>query len=303
VEIQTIKPATIIIVNDGSTDGSLSIVRGYQSTIPLMIIDKPNGGVSSARNAGIANSSSEFIAFLDADDEWVPHKLESMLKVFCASHNASVGAVFSRFILIDENGNLLPQKHTFKIDPKIRRQALGILLEENAVGSPSAVMVRRKCLDIVGHFDETLAGGEDSDLWLRIAEVARFDYVDEALVRIRKHSSNAQNNSSLMFKNQMFFYNKWVQVVNDRKLLRRWGRNLLVQLIIQLPNTAKIKLSMRLLSPVAKKKLFSIGLFKMNFCVIGFMVSLLHSFYLVFLKAIRYLTRRLAGPMKVGINK
>lgn len=288
VESQTIGPAKIIVVNDGSTDNSLEVVNQYKSSIPIQVINKLNGGVSSARNTGIQASTAEFIAFLDADDEWVPDKLEQQLKVFIAQPCGVIGAVFSRFILIDENGHEVRQKTPFRIDPNIRKNARSILVQANVVGSPSAVMVRRTCLDVVGYFDEKLAGGEDCDLWLRIAEISTIDYVDKELVRIRKHNHNAQNDSGLMFRNQMFFCNKWAPQVNNRYLLRRWGRSLLVQLITKLPSTDNLRIARQILSKETKKRLFSVGFLKFRFYKMGLIFSVMQSIFLVFIKLIRY---------------
>ena len=77
---QTFKDFELIIVNDGSKDNSLSVVNQFTDK-RVKIIDKPNGGVSTARNAGMKRAEGEYIALLDSDDEWLPHKLERQIEV------------------------------------------------------------------------------------------------------------------------------------------------------------------------------------------------------------------------------
>ena len=80
VQAQKCRDFELIIVNDGSTDNSLEVVRALSNEIPLQIIDKPNGGVSSARNAGASAAKGRFIALLDGDDVWFPDHLERLKK-------------------------------------------------------------------------------------------------------------------------------------------------------------------------------------------------------------------------------
>ena len=106
---QTVSPAKLIVVNDGSTDGTATKVKqifSQQSHLPIRLVlcEQENRGLSAARNAGIRESDSEFIAFLDADDEWLPNKLEKQYQVFNESEFKNLGVVFCNFELIDIYG-------------------------------------------------------------------------------------------------------------------------------------------------------------------------------------------------------
>ena len=82
IENQTYQPNKILIVDDGSTDDTAKLILSHQSSIPIQCIQKENGGLSSARNKGILSSTSQYIAFLDADDVWYPNKLQEQIKIF-----------------------------------------------------------------------------------------------------------------------------------------------------------------------------------------------------------------------------
>ncbi|MDR2019087.1 MAG: glycosyltransferase family 2 protein [Syntrophobacterales bacterium] len=147
----------IIVVDDGSTDDSAEEVQG----LPVSYLYKENGGISSARNAGIKASKGDFLAFLDVDDLWLKGKLSVQMKLmdmegFKVSYTDEIWI---------RNGK--------RVNQKLRhRKYTGWIFEQClplCIISPSSVVIKRDVLDSSGLFDENLAVCEDYDLWLRIS--------------------------------------------------------------------------------------------------------------------------------------
>ena len=169
---QTYKNWNLIIVDDGSTDGTHLEDYGSQSQLFRL---KKNKGVSFARNHGIKNSSSNWIAFLDSDDEWLPAKLEKQIQLIKA--NPSV-----KWIHCDElwmrNKCLLNQKKKHKKSGG-RIFDCCVLL---CVVSPSAVLIKRELFEELGFFREDFPVCEDYELWLRLSASYKIAFIKESLV-------------------------------------------------------------------------------------------------------------------------
>lgn len=156
---QTYAPLELIVVDDGSTDGTPDLLKTYGSDI--RVIRQANTGVSGARNAGIRAARGELIALLDSDDQWLPQKLKHQVAYFQAACQAMICQTEEIWI---RNGK--------RVNPKKRhRKFSGIIFEKTlplCLVSPSAVMMRAALFQEVGLFDEDLPACEDYDLWLRI---------------------------------------------------------------------------------------------------------------------------------------
>lgn len=235
VENQTCRPDSIIIVDDGSTDNTLKILQKYISLVPLEVITKKNEGPNSARNLGLKMSNSEMVAFLDADDVWSESKLEEQLSLFILSEFKNLGLVYTDYILIDENGNKINDQSLYKINPYMRGKIFDKLIKGHLTAGSSSVMIKRKCFDKVGYFDENLRFGEDWDMWLRLSKEYEFDYVNNPLVKVRNHSLNTQKDKDLIFANEIKFQNKWIPI------LRRDRIYFANRIIDQIINQIKLK--------------------------------------------------------------
>ena len=202
---QTMTVTSAIVIDDGSTDDTAEIVEGYMRRWPaLRLIRTGQRGLPHARNTGIANCRSPYVAFLDSDDVWEAPKLERQMRLFSAA-SSRVGVVYCSYYQIDEIGRRIEPRPI--VEPQRRVDLLHDLLVEGNVisGSGSAAVVRREFLERTGGFDEKLTFGEDWDLWLRLAEVAEFDFVPDALVGIRLHQGSMQG-GELSQKNERFLF-------------------------------------------------------------------------------------------------
>ena len=171
---QTFPATNIIVVDDGSNDGTDDLIHNKYSNISYLY--QENGGVSSARNRGILASSTDWLAFLDSDDEWLPEKLERQVQELDRYPDY-------RIIHNDE----LWIRNGERLNPKDKHQKNGGDLFEQSLAlcciSPSAVMIHKSVFDTVGLFDETLPACEDYDLWLRICCRYSILYIDKPLIK------------------------------------------------------------------------------------------------------------------------
>ena len=175
---QTFADLEFVIVDDGSTDDTSSVVRPYLVDQRVRYTRISHCGAAAARNIGIRLARAPLLAFLDGDDVWMPAKLTRQLALFQA--DPDLGVVYTRRWPIDEQGRFLEYQQ-----PSLYRgQVLEVLFHTNFVCFSSA-LVRRAVFDDVGFFDENLSLAIDYDLWLRVALSYRFDYVDEPLTFYR----------------------------------------------------------------------------------------------------------------------
>ena len=192
VRAQTRAPRAVIVVDDGSTDGTAAMVEGYIKRWPaFQLIRTGERGLPHARNTGIANCRAPLVAFLDSDDVWEPAKLERQVRLF-SSAPLRVGLIYCSYYHIDEDGHRIASRRV--TEPRGRGDLFRDLLARGNIvsGSGSAVIARRDLLERAGGFDERLTFGEDWDLWLRLAEITEFDFVRDALVGIRLHGQSMQ---------------------------------------------------------------------------------------------------------------
>lgn len=186
---QTYPIHEIIVVDDGSKDGTVAKVEQC-GVANVTLIRKPNGGSASARNVGIHAATGDVIAFLDADDLWLPEKTE---KQVTRMQQTGATLVYCSKSWIDEQQNPIPNR-----DPQVtfpEGNILADLIRGNYITSASCVLATKASLEQVGGFDESrkIFGAEDHELWLRMAHQFKMAAVQEELVRYRRHGANVTN--------------------------------------------------------------------------------------------------------------
>ena len=185
---QTYREFELLVVDDGSTDDTAAVVGSFDDPRITYVEHANNRGACAARNTGIRESTGEFVAFQDSDDEWHPEKLRRQMDAF-ADAPASVGVVYTGFT---RHGDGTETYHPGPgVDPK-EGDVRESLLRQNFVTTQAAV-VRRRCLDDVGGFDERLPRFQDWELWLRLSERYEFSLVDESLVTAHDRPDSISN--------------------------------------------------------------------------------------------------------------
>ncbi|MDR4508537.1 MAG: glycosyltransferase [Candidatus Brocadiaceae bacterium] len=208
---QTFKPYEIIVVDDCSTDNTRKVLEPFMQRIHYINSGK-NRGSSFARNTGIQASKGKYIAFLDADDIWLPQKLQTNLKCFEA--DPELAMVYSRHLNIDKEG---------KVTGESPKQALPsgtifseLFSEQNFILT-STVMVRREVFDTTGLFDEQLFNCQDWDLFLRVAYHFKCKGINTSLVQYRQTPQSLSKNRDSVLQSQKLVIDQIYEAFKGKK--------------------------------------------------------------------------------------
>jgi len=172
---QGVTDVEIIVVDDGSTDGTQEVLAELATTTGIVWFQQTHGGPARSRNRGINEASGEFIALLDCDDVWLPGKLGLQLAIMQA--RPAVGVVHTDFEVVDEQGQVEERARA-----RYSKEPLVLAFAGGHTALPSTLLIRRSVLDQVGALDPELYGSEDSDLTIRLYTVTEFECVDQVLV-------------------------------------------------------------------------------------------------------------------------
>jgi len=190
---QTYENLELIIIDDGSKDKTLEIIKGIDDK-RIKVCSYMNSGLSTARNRGLLISNGDFISFIDSDDTWTRDKLE--LQVKALENNPEAGAAYSWTLLVDQEGSFLG-----KICPIYEGYINQELFLSNFVASGSNLMLRKECFSFVGLFDTRLGACEDWDYYLRISLQYPFVCVPKFNIIYLIHTDTNSNSMSLNVEN------------------------------------------------------------------------------------------------------
>lgn len=200
VRAQAIKDVEIIVVDSHSTDETDEMLR--RAGPDVIHLQQERLGVAAARNLGIQRASAAYIAFLDSDDRWLPHKLERQL-AYLQDH-PEVGLVYARMWSYH-----VDRPSERRLDPYVIARTFEELLNGPNAVTTSTVLLRRECLDAVGLFNPSLRAAEDHELWLRIARKFSIAFLDDVMGEYRRHGESINTNLPLLFDG----YRRYFEVI------------------------------------------------------------------------------------------
>jgi glycosyltransferase involved in cell wall biosynthesis len=221
---QTVQPTEFIVVDDGSTDNSRDIIERMAAKNPsIRIITKPNGGQSSARNLGVASSTSSLIAFLDQDDAWYPDHLSELAKPFRKSPSR-LGWVYSDLDQVDIDWNMVCHEFLQTMPTQHPKRDIVVCLQQDMFILPSAALITREAFESVGGFDERLSGYEDDDLFLRLFRKGYANaFVRKALSAWRIHMESTSY-TPRMARSRLVYMKKLIEFFPDNPEMTRFYR-------------------------------------------------------------------------------
>ncbi|MTI38047.1 glycosyltransferase family 2 protein, partial [Fulvivirga lutimaris] len=183
----------VIIVNDGSTDDSLSIAQSLaKNSLKISVIDKTNGGLSSARNAGLASASGQYLQFLDADDLLYPDALDHVnKKIENSDHPELIQTAYAYF----KNDKIF-----HNVIPNTDKHIYPAVLNHN-IGPCHSIFINKEAIHSLGSFDENLRSAEDWDMWMRAAKANyRLEVVTDVCVGYRYVADSMSRNAFVMYE-------------------------------------------------------------------------------------------------------
>jgi glycosyltransferase involved in cell wall biosynthesis len=194
---QTFEDWELIVVDDASSEDLAPPLSKYEK---VRLIRLPHSGPSIARNAGILSSRSEFVAFLDADDVWLPGLLEHQVRALESAPETALCYVDCDVVNAkgDRIGEMISPENGSYLS----------LLAGGLVPTPSAVMLRRHCLAASGLFDPLRKFCEDNDMWLRIAKFHGILHIPYKGVIYRRHNNNRSNATLANFADMIDIYRR-----------------------------------------------------------------------------------------------
>lgn len=201
-----------IIVDDGSTDGSLDIINQFDDNRIEVYPQKKNMQICTVTNIGLKKMKGTYLARIDSDDIWEPEKLEKQIR-FLKEHS-EYEICFSLVDIIDEEGNEIdnsPIKKMYEKNYTTQEQWLEqFFFKGNCVALPSVIMTKR-VVDEIGNFNICYMQAHDFDYWIRVAKRYPMYVMQEALIKVRRYNGE-KNNSNLSEINTTRFYNEYLDI-------------------------------------------------------------------------------------------
>ncbi len=214
---QTHAPDEVIVVDDGSTDGTARELERFGDRI--RVIRRPNGGCAAAFNTAFRAARCEFVAECGADDLWEPYKLERQVQALRAHPEVDIAFGAARVFGTADGCWGMPNSEQLDAGILDRRDFARTMYRLNPV-CPSTLLIRRNLYERLGPFAEDI-GTEDYEYWMRsLRGGAVFYYDPETLVRYRRHDANASSNHLSMRQADLLVHRWYAEVVEDPALVR-----------------------------------------------------------------------------------
>lgn len=191
---QTHAASQVIVVDDGSTDETAGVAEKFGDTV--MLLRQPNAGVSAARNYGAAQTSAEWLLFLDADDRLRPDALQKLLS---RAHAATLGCIYGQSVDFTESASSearFGKEHGSCAMQGAVPLGARVAFWKAPIATPGAAIIRRSVFENVGHWNPRFNTTADRDLWCRIGTAAEFGFVHEVVVERRVHDSNMSSDKN-----------------------------------------------------------------------------------------------------------
>jgi glycosyltransferase involved in cell wall biosynthesis len=176
---QTYSDWELIVVNDGSTDGTAEVLAGYQQQTDFTLIEQENQGLPRALNAGFSRARGRYLTWTSSDNVMMRDMLQVLVRAL--DDNPDVGLVYADFYLVDDQGGDLGRFNTVAYDPHW-------LLYTNLVHC--CFLYRRRCMERIGEYDPEFSYSEDWEYWVRMSQYCRMKRVPQALYRYRLHEES-----------------------------------------------------------------------------------------------------------------
>ncbi|MDP5030964.1 glycosyltransferase family 2 protein [Paraglaciecola sp.] len=214
-------PGEIIVVDDGSSDGTEAVVKSSKYSSSIKYIRQDNGGPAAARNTGIFSTDKSWIAFLDADDNWIDaNKLSEQINM---ANKYPSATLIDTFADIDWHGSKIKKNRKLKSGKVFEG-----FLTENIINATSSVLAKCKSIKQLGGFDEDLRFGEDRLLWAKLAQIGEVHTVPQVTVMKFNEVGNLTSNGAKNYPHRLKLVNALLtltQFTNEQQK-RIWMDNL-----------------------------------------------------------------------------